>query len=435
MIVECGQCKTKFRVADDKITPAGVKVRCSKCKHIFTVVRGAAGTEAPASPARISNVEQPLSQPPGWDRSFGSQIDSKPIKKDSSWPPSAHLQEFQQLQVPDSIDQRMVDQIDLDSDAPLSVFDRDLPGAAPAPAPSARDDLFGTFPSPHAIPELPGPTEPPPLPAKPNRSSIAPDEAIAPGASPQADGGVFVGNDPFADLEGYQSTSVEGGSELTLDTDSKMFGAKPQTSPAPSVAVERVSLPKEKSPMVTQSAPLPSVDQLQRVPEKSPRLFWGYQIGFAVVACAGVLLLVMLYRSGAKPDLINGSTNDVLVKKITATTYPNINGHTLLVFSGEVHYSSNESLSGIKVVGHLLSDKGQLLGEYAGLAGVIFTPSEIYQMGDASVVADEYTKKIEELKGKKLPQRGSLPFMIVAYDHPQITGKITARVVPSIVKD
>jgi predicted Zn finger-like uncharacterized protein len=37
MIIQCEKCQTKFRLDDSKITDKGVKVRCAKCKHVFTV--------------------------------------------------------------------------------------------------------------------------------------------------------------------------------------------------------------------------------------------------------------------------------------------------------------------------------------------------------------------------------------------------------------
>ena len=37
MIVQCEACQTRFRLADEKIKPTGTKVRCSKCKVVFTV--------------------------------------------------------------------------------------------------------------------------------------------------------------------------------------------------------------------------------------------------------------------------------------------------------------------------------------------------------------------------------------------------------------
>ena len=37
MIAQCENCGTKYNIEDSKITPEGVKVRCAKCKQIFTV--------------------------------------------------------------------------------------------------------------------------------------------------------------------------------------------------------------------------------------------------------------------------------------------------------------------------------------------------------------------------------------------------------------
>jgi len=39
MIIQCEQCQTKFRLDDAKVTDKGVKVRCAKCKHVFSVKR------------------------------------------------------------------------------------------------------------------------------------------------------------------------------------------------------------------------------------------------------------------------------------------------------------------------------------------------------------------------------------------------------------
>ena len=51
MIVQCDKCKAKFQLADDRITEKGVKVRCSKCKSVFTVKKSADQTEEPRAPA------------------------------------------------------------------------------------------------------------------------------------------------------------------------------------------------------------------------------------------------------------------------------------------------------------------------------------------------------------------------------------------------
>jgi predicted Zn finger-like uncharacterized protein len=37
MIIQCEKCQTKFRLDDSRVTDRGVKVRCAKCKRVFTV--------------------------------------------------------------------------------------------------------------------------------------------------------------------------------------------------------------------------------------------------------------------------------------------------------------------------------------------------------------------------------------------------------------
>ncbi|MBN2499031.1 MAG: zinc-ribbon domain-containing protein [Deltaproteobacteria bacterium] len=78
MIVTCPQCGTRFKIADEKVSSRGVKVRCSKCKHTFTVRREAepAAPEAsapvatpapstlPAPPAPVQAAQKPLPPPP-----------------------------------------------------------------------------------------------------------------------------------------------------------------------------------------------------------------------------------------------------------------------------------------------------------------------------------------------------------------------------------
>lgn len=49
MIIQCEQCNTKFKLDDSKVTDKGVKVRCAKCKHVFTV-RKTESTEEPVTP-------------------------------------------------------------------------------------------------------------------------------------------------------------------------------------------------------------------------------------------------------------------------------------------------------------------------------------------------------------------------------------------------
>lgn len=38
MIVACPNCQSKYNLPEDKVAPTGSKVRCARCKHVFTVM-------------------------------------------------------------------------------------------------------------------------------------------------------------------------------------------------------------------------------------------------------------------------------------------------------------------------------------------------------------------------------------------------------------
>jgi predicted Zn finger-like uncharacterized protein len=48
VVVQCTSCQAKFRIADDKVTERGVRVRCTSCKNVFQVKKpGAAAASGP----------------------------------------------------------------------------------------------------------------------------------------------------------------------------------------------------------------------------------------------------------------------------------------------------------------------------------------------------------------------------------------------------
>ncbi|HUT55595.1 MAG TPA: zinc-ribbon domain-containing protein [bacterium] len=51
MIVQCDKCGAKFHLADEKVTDKGAKVRCSKCKAVFTVKKSKEQPDSAPAPA------------------------------------------------------------------------------------------------------------------------------------------------------------------------------------------------------------------------------------------------------------------------------------------------------------------------------------------------------------------------------------------------
>jgi predicted Zn finger-like uncharacterized protein len=55
VVVQCPSCQTRFRVADEKVSDRGVRVRCSNCKNVFSVKKSGV-TETAASSATSGNT-------------------------------------------------------------------------------------------------------------------------------------------------------------------------------------------------------------------------------------------------------------------------------------------------------------------------------------------------------------------------------------------
>jgi predicted Zn finger-like uncharacterized protein len=62
MIVQCTSCRSRFRVADERVPDKGVKVRCTKCSTVFRVTRADAVDGKPSTPAP-QETAAPLAEP------------------------------------------------------------------------------------------------------------------------------------------------------------------------------------------------------------------------------------------------------------------------------------------------------------------------------------------------------------------------------------
>jgi predicted Zn finger-like uncharacterized protein len=63
MIVQCDKCGAKFHLADDKVTEKGAKVRCSKCKAVFTVKKPKEQPDQSSPPAPSPPPPSPPAAP------------------------------------------------------------------------------------------------------------------------------------------------------------------------------------------------------------------------------------------------------------------------------------------------------------------------------------------------------------------------------------
>src|SRR5437764_14152746 len=56
VVVQCPTCQSKFRIADEKVTDRGVRVRCTSCKNVFQVRKPGAGSDAGPGPGNTMDL-------------------------------------------------------------------------------------------------------------------------------------------------------------------------------------------------------------------------------------------------------------------------------------------------------------------------------------------------------------------------------------------
>lgn len=250
MIVQCPECRTKFKLADEKVTPKGVKIRCSSCKHIFVVRKEA--EQAPPAPPPQSAGKSDFSVD-----DFGTGVDSSDVFSDTEFtdgplgqtrppaeggeaarpdrpvrPPAGKAPPPRPPVKPDAQDNVFnIDDVDFSAGRKMEVDLSESEASAPAPetqvaptAPAAPpsapdpfgdnkgefdnlDELFGPKKGEEQAAQPPAapPASPPPQQAPPQKGQTDPfgdsmtlDTAAQPGAgAPQSAGG---GGDPFGDL-------------------------------------------------------------------------------------------------------------------------------------------------------------------------------------------------------------------------------------------
>ncbi|HUU00944.1 MAG TPA: zinc-ribbon domain-containing protein [Myxococcota bacterium] len=258
MIVECNRCSTKFKIADEKVTDRGVKVRCSKCKHLFMVKKsGVAELDEPrvhafgetqnkavfpdgrGVPDSVFKAPTKVAEPPPSMPSItagAGDVFSRPTRVAPA--PAAVRPKFPVPPPSPLGDGRksLADQIDLDSD---DAFRAPSPPSPPAqsPLPAAPSSLPPKPQAPATPPISVTPRAPLPPPPAPRREA-----AMSPHLPPSPAGARSdLSDDLFGDLGALES---EGPAPSALP-------AKP---PAPSA---KPPAPREKTPA---SPPSPRLD-------------------------------------------------------------------------------------------------------------------------------------------------------------------------------
>lgn len=87
MVIQCPECRTRFNLADEKLKPEGIKVRCARCREVFAVRKEepelAPPPEVPVEPVSDDTASAPLSESFTFKEGAGGELPSP--TEDEEW--------------------------------------------------------------------------------------------------------------------------------------------------------------------------------------------------------------------------------------------------------------------------------------------------------------------------------------------------------------
>ena len=458
MVVQCPTCQSKFRIADEKVTDRGVRVRCTSCKNVFQVRKSGAGgadqTPGPGNTMDLSAlgaaaVSKSGSTGPVKTGSTGpvktgstgpvKTGSTGPVKTGSTGPikgsaaarPSTGPVKPSTGPVRPSTDKvrgaarqeagtaRRLDAEDLfgmaelTGDAPLSTG-LDAPAApppsTPEPAPAAAkpasslpglDDLdfeIDERPAQKAArpPPLPDLDEPQPPPS-PLDPPMPPADSVAEPVSDAAEPMVL--DDPFAAI-------APGGSAAAAND------APVEVKPV------RAAEPRPRTDPVLRRDPAPAPTPAE--PEIAPARAL---ISSAITGLLGAALAIAVVITSALSDdsaagwLGFGTAADVIPTGVVSGLYDTAGGKPVFFVRGRVENRSNKVRGPVRVTAELVAD-GASEAKADAIAGAEPTPEDVWLLRSPAD-AEKLTRTLQTARvDRSIAPGASLPFFALIPDPP-----------------
>jgi predicted Zn finger-like uncharacterized protein len=439
MIIQCEQCSTKFKLDDAKVTAKGVKVRCAKCKHVFTV------TKEP------SDMEQ---QP-----DFGAMLDqSAALDQDDATEFSAPRQEVAGDDTEPSFDMSFAspdtnpDQTGLmDDSLSLGTFQEKTESPL-----SEHDDFSFTFQENNtefvtgqgetAAPE--GSTEFPGFVPGGTAADAVETVSGAPSFSASESAAFEFGDeDPFGDTT---STSIPGkdaepspfdfnmsglagsmGTEKKVPDGNLTVAGDEEAKTEEPFSIGEITFDDESSPgderQVTTGEPaairepvtaaakeeLPPLSIASR--RKQSPLFTGF---VAVLATAIILLLGYYGYSMLFADKVVKEIGRITLRGVNASFVKNGIAGEILVISGEAVNEFAKPRAAIQVKGMMYGTNGQVIVSKNAYAGNLLTKEQLASMPLDKIEATMANQFGDSLANLEVAPGKAIPFIIVIANPP-----------------
>lgn len=432
VVVQCPTCQSKFRIADDKVTDRGVRVRCTSCKNVFQVRKPGAAADAPmpgpGNTVQLSALEAQQLRGAARPAAGGAA----PARPPAARPPAASSPSRPPPRSSNGTARRLdADDLfgmaELTGDAPLS--ESKPPPPAPKPAPAAAkpmpnfDDIDIEVPDepaqaaakpPPPPPKTAARPPPPPAVSAPPPPSVSVSDSMAQDedtevSPPTGDGPVKIGafnnatalRDPFEGMDmGEPGT---GALELS-------------TQPKRDKLAEAVKAEQTGSPVAAVKPPDPEVPPSKAMVSSALTGMVGAALAIAVVIFSAVSDDAAAGWLGLTPG------SEVVATRVVSGLYDTSSGKAVFFIRGRVENRGARVRGPVRVTAELMAgDAPEAKAET--IAGTEPTPEDVWSLKSQADV-DKLNRSLEMAQvQRKLQPGASLPFFAVISDPPPDLGR------------
>jgi len=423
VVVQCPTCQSKFRIADDKVTDRGVRVRCTSCKNVFQVRKPGATVDAPApgpgstmemSSLDAAQVARPKTGPVG--RPGGSA--SRPPPSPASRPAASSRPAAAVRSGPNGAARRLdandlFGMAELTGDAPLA----DLgPARTPPPPKSAGvskpipnfDDIdleVSDEPS-GPPPRKPPSKQPPPVHAEAAEAVPPPPPEASPAESPPAEAPSEYGEAGPVKIGAFKTNLKDPFEGLSFGEGGAGAGA--------------VELPaqarKEKPEAAEAKTEPPKPAEAEMPPTRA-------MVSSALTGLLGAALAIAVVIASAVSDdaaagwlgLTPGS--EIVATRVVSGLYDTAAGKPVFFVRGRVENRSARVRGPIRITAELISD-GAPEAKAEIIAGTEPTPEDVWSLRSTADVEKLHRTLEVAPVDRKLQPGASLPFFAVIADPP-----------------
>lgn len=406
VVVQCPGCQSKFRIADEKVTDRGVRVRCTSCKNVFQVKRSGVAAEPP-KPERQAM--------PGATQQMQARAPARPNTQSVARPeapsaPSANT-DRQRVHADDLFGMsELTGDISSPPGSPLSSHPgipavRAIATAAPQPGKAAvshkpmisADDFEAAL---DAAVGNPAPPVAPPVPVPPKANATTPPATLS-------------GSDFSALADPFEGVDLAASFERA-DTPVDLSDTRKPAEAAPESAAP-VSTPRP------QTASLPP-------PSGRSEL-----VGSALTGLVGAALALAFVLGSALSEATGtgwlglGSGSEVIATRLVSGLYETGDGRLMFFVRGRIVNHGKRPRGPVRVIAELVTDQGPE-ARAETLAGAEPTPEEIYALkspGDTERLLRALSRNDGE---RRIPAGGSLPFFALVSEPPNDLHLLRLRV-------